>query len=95
MSPHYHLQSIRVVPLLAHIFSEEKPGSSCARAPSLYIRRVTPKQVAHRSSIRHLLHSVYFPNVVQVMDAGTQSSMETKKLLVDSGVEGEEVENVR
>jgi len=78
-------QTIAVVECLGDVLTKCVSSSSGRDSPATSVIRVRPEQVAHGTLVRNLLESVQGADVVQSVDAGRQSSMETEDLTVHQG----------
>lgn len=70
-----HLQVVGMVELLSDVLTESVTSASGIHAPSSSVIRIRPKQIAHRSFMRHFLESFERADVVEGLNAGRQSSV--------------------
>lgn len=89
-----HLQVVGMVELLSDVLTESVTSASGIHAPSSSVIRIRPKQIAHRSFVRHLLESFERADVVEGLNAGRQSSVEAEKLIFHNGSEGQVVKKL-
>jgi hypothetical protein len=89
-----HLQVVGMVELLGDILTKSVPGTPRIHPPSSTVIRIRPKQIAHRSLMRHLLESFERADVIEGLDAGRESSVEAEKLIFDDGSERQVVEKL-
>ena len=61
-------EAVIVVEGLADVLAERVASTTRRDAPATAIVWIRPKQVAHRSLVRHLLHTINGPYVVQGID---------------------------
>ncbi len=89
-----HLQVVGMVELLSDVLAEGVARASRIHPPSGSVIRIRPKQIAHRSLMRHLLESFERADVIEGLDAGRESSVEAEKLIFDDGSERQVVEKL-
>lgn len=83
-----------VVESLADVLTECVSSSSGAYSPSAAVVGVGPKQIAHRTLVRHLLYPVQCTDVIKRVNAGRETSVKTEDLVVDERGKRQEVEQV-
>lgn len=92
MSTGDHLQVVCVVVLLSDVLPEGIASASGIHAPACPVIGVRPQQVAHGAFVGHLLESFEGSDVVEGLDAGGESSVETEELVFYDCCEGDVVE---
>ena len=81
--------------MVLRLYLAESVSSSTRRdTPASSVVRVGPQEVAHGAFVGHLLESVQGPDVVQSVDAGRETSVETEDLTVHQGGEGKVIKQV-
>lgn len=94
MSPGNQRQAIVVVERLRDVLAKRVAGTTGRDSPTAAIVGVRPEQIAHGSLVGNLLDPVESTNVVECVDAGRQTSMQTKDLVVDKRCKRQVVEQV-
>lgn len=69
---------------LADILSKRVPGTSRADSPSAPVIRVRPQEVTHGSFMRNFLDPVDSSDMVERVDRGGETSVQTEDLRVSS-----------
>jgi len=88
-------ETVVVVESFGNVLSECVSCSSWAYSPSTSVVWVTPQEITHGSFVWHLLNTVESSDVVQGVDTGGQTSVETENLVVNERSQGKVVEKVR
>lgn len=83
-----------MVKSLGNVLAECVSGTTGRYAPAAPVVWVRPQQIAHGAFVRDFLDSVESPDVVEGINAGGETAVEAKDLVVDEGREGEVVEKV-
>ena len=83
-----HLQIVGVVELFGNILTKCVTSSSRIHSPACSVIGVRPEEVAHGSFVRYFLESFEGANVVEGLNAGRESSVETEELVFDYCGEG-------
>jgi len=94
MCPRNEREAVIVVERLRNILPERVSRPAWRYSPPTPIIWVTPQQIAHRPFMRDLLYTIDTSHMVQGVDTGRQSTMETEDLVIDERGEGEVVEEV-
>ena len=89
------VQSINVSELLRNVLPEGVPSSARRYAPATSVIRVGPDQVAHRSLVGYLLHSVQVSGMVKSIDRGGESAVQAEDAVLHDGCHGEIIEGIR
>ena len=91
VSLHYQLMSpadqrdvISAIELFDSVFSEKIPSASGADEPALNLIWVWPHQVAHGSNVGNFLFSVKWPDVIDVLNVGRESTMHTENFIINN-----------
>mmetsp|Transcript_10129 Transcript_10129/g.20593 ORF Transcript_10129/g.20593 Transcript_10129/m.20593 type:complete len:302 (-) Transcript_10129:249-1154(-) len=92
---HDELEAVRVDELLAHVLAESVARPTGGDTPARPLVRVTPKQVAHRTLVRHLLEPRQLVDVADGVQAGRQAGVGAEELVVYDGGDGQKVEQIR
>ena len=81
-------QVVRVVELLANVLSEAVAGATRADTPTASVVRVRPEQVADRSLVRRLLHSVQLTDLIERVNTRRKTAMQAKHLVFYDSSQG-------
>ena len=87
-------ETIAVVECLRDVLTEGVSCSSRRDAPASPVIRVRPEQVTHGTLVWHLLESVQGADVIQRVNTGTETTVETEDLTVHQSSEGQVVKQV-
>jgi len=87
-------ETIAVVECLRDVLTEGVSCSSRRDAPASSVIRVRPEQVTHGTLVWHLLESVQGADMIQRVNTGTESTVETEDLTVHQSSEGQVVKQV-
>lgn len=87
-------QAVVVVEGLADILTKSITSSTGRDSPSAAVIRVGPQKVTHGTFMRYLLNTVKSSDVIESVDAGRKTTVETEDLVVDQGSQGKVVEEV-
>lgn len=90
----HQAEAVAVVEHLRDVAAEGVAGASGGDAPAAPLVGVGPQQVAHGALVRHLLHAVQLPDVVQRVDGGGQAAVQAEDVVVDDSSQGQVVEQV-
>lgn len=93
--PRHEGQAVAVVEGLRDVRAKGVPGTSWGDAPAGPVIRVRPEEVAHRTLVGNLDDSVQRANVIQRVDGGGETSMETENLRWEGGCVWGRVRNGR
>jgi hypothetical protein len=81
MRPRNQRQAVVMVEGLRDILAERVAGAAGRYPPPAAVVGVGPEEVAHRALVRDLLHTVDGPDVVQGIDRGGQTAVQTEDLV--------------
>jgi hypothetical protein len=81
MRPRNQRQAVVMVEGLRNILAERVAGAAGRYPPPAAVIGVGPEEVAHRALVRDLLHTVDRPDVVQGIDRGGQTAVQTEDLM--------------
>ena len=84
MSTRYQFESICMVELLRDVLTERVASTSGRDAPAAAVIRVGPKQIADGSFVGNFLDAVELTNLVESVDGGRETSMQTEDLSLDN-----------
>lgn len=87
-------QTIVVIERLRDVLPESVSSTTGRDPPAASVVGITPQQVAHGPLVGNLLDAVEGADVVEGVDGGTQTAVETEDLVFDEGGEGEVVEQI-
>lgn len=87
-------EAVRVVELLGDVLAEAVAGAARRDAPAATVIRVGPKQIAHRALLGHLLNAVELSNLVERVDRGRETAVETEDLVLDHRGERQVIEQL-
>ena len=87
-------EPVVVVESFRDILSKGVSSTTRRDTPAAAVIGVGPEQVAHGALVRHLLYPIESPDVVERVNAGRQSTVQTEDLVVDQSGEREVVEEV-
>lgn len=87
-------KAVVVVERLGDILAERVSSTSGRDSPAAPVVGVGPEQVAHGTLVGHLLYPVQRANVVERVNAGGETTVQTEDLAVDEGGEGKVVKEV-
>ena len=83
-----------MVESLRDVLSESVACSSWRYSPSASIIWVGPQKITHGSFMWNFLYTIESSNVVEGIDTGGETSVETEDLIIDEGGQGEVVEQI-
>lgn len=83
-----------MVKLLADVLAEGVASSSGRDAPAAPVVRVRPEQVAHGAFVRNFLHPVQLPDLVEFVEGGGETAVETEDLVLYDRSQREHVKQV-
>ena len=83
MRPRNLLNIIGLTKLGHYISSKQISCTSGTHAPTLYIFRVAPHQITHRTIMRHFLLAVYYFDFIKSIERRRKTSMNTENLVVN------------
>lgn len=87
-------QTVVVVERLGYILAKGVTCTTRRYSPATPVVWVRPEQIAHGTFVWNLLNAVERPNIVQSVDAGRQTAVQTEDLIIDQGSERQVVEQV-
>lgn len=87
-------QAVVVVESLRDVLPESVSGTTGRYSPTAPVIWVGPQQVAHGALVRHFLYAVERPDVVERVDTGRETAVETEDLVVDERGKRQVVEQV-
>ena len=80
MSARHQSEAITMIKSLGNILSKSVTGTTRRNTPTAPVVGVGPQKVAHGTLVGHLLKTVQSANVVQSVNAGTQTTMKAENL---------------
>lgn len=83
-----------MVKCFRNVLSKGVAGTTRRDAPAAPIVGVGPEQVTHRALVGHLLKTIQGPDVIQGVNAWTETSMQTENLPIHQSSQGEIIEQV-
>mmetsp|Transcript_28437 Transcript_28437/g.82252 ORF Transcript_28437/g.82252 Transcript_28437/m.82252 type:complete len:203 (-) Transcript_28437:253-861(-) len=89
---------VEVVPLVEHghdVPTEQIPGPARRQAPPVDLLRVGPEQIAHGPVVGHLLLPIDDADLIEGVDARTQSAVDGEDLVLNDGRKAEIVKDLR
>lgn len=89
-----HLEVVGVVELFGDVLAESVACTSRIHAPSRAIVRIRPNEVTYRPIMWYLLEPLESPNVVQGLNAGRKSSVQTEELILNYSCKGKVIKEL-
>lgn len=83
MRSRYQLQTIGVIEILRNVLPKCESGSSGRDTPTMSIIWVRPQEIAHWTLVWHLHLPVDLSHLIQGVQVGRQSSVQTEYLALD------------
>ena len=80
MSARHQSEAITMIKSLGNILSKSVTGTTRRDTPTSPVVGVGPQKVTHGTLVGYLLKTVQSANVVQSVNAGTQTSMKAENL---------------
>jgi hypothetical protein len=87
-------QAVVVVERLRDVLAECVAGTTRGYSPTAPVIGIRPEKVAHGPLVWDFLNAVERPDVVEGVDAGRETTVQTEDLVVDQGGEREVVEEI-
>jgi len=87
-------KAVRVVELLRDVLAEGVAGATGGDAPATAIIGVRPEEIADGALVGHFLDAVELSDLVQGVDRGGETTVETEDLLFDDSGQGQVVEEL-
>lgn len=94
MSTRYQFKSVCMVELFGDVLAERVTSTSWGDAPATAIIWIRPKQIADGTLMGNFLHSVKLTNLVEGVDWGGETTMETEDLTLYHCCQWEVVEEL-
>lgn len=85
-------QAVVVVEGFRNVLAESVTGTTRRDSPAAAVVGVGPEEIAHGPLMRYLLDAVQGSDVVEGVDAGRKTTVQTEDLVVNQGSEGKVVE---
>jgi hypothetical protein len=87
-------QAIVMVESLRDVLTERVTCATWGDTPAAPVIRVRPQEVTHGTLVGNLLNAIKSSDVIESIDTGGETTVETENLVVDEGGEGKVVEEV-
>eukprot|EP00166_Cyanidium_caldarium_P005904 ctg_754.g447 len=87
-------QAVGAVEQLRNVLPERVAGAARRYAPAAAVVGVGPQQITHRALVRHLLHPIQRPDLIQRVHRGRQAAVQTQNAVVDQRCQRHIVEHV-
>ncbi len=87
-------KTVVVVKLLRDVLAKGIASTAGGNTPAHAVVRVRPQQIAHGTFVRDLLHAGLVHNVVEGVDGGGETTVETENLLLNQGSQRKVVEQI-
>lgn len=96
MGPADGLQVVFVQELLADVLAPTVPRSSRRGSEAILalIRGIRPQQVTQRARVRHILHAVDAPQLIQCINFRREATMQTEDLILNLGSNWQTLEEI-
>jgi hypothetical protein len=94
MGSRHQSQTVVVVERLGDVLAERVTGTTGRYSPATPVIGVRPEKVAHGPFVGHFLNAVKRPNVIERVDAGRETTVQTEDLIVNQCSQRQVVEQI-